>query len=86
MTSAKNIKAHQSPPPPLHDSIRLVKGPLHGQRLRVQRQAKALLYLLTGDGRQATYAGDTATGQLQHQKTFDRPSKRRVRPATKGAA
>ena len=68
---------HQSPPPPIYDRVQLVGGPLSGQRLRVQRQVQALLFLTGTDGRLSTYTGSTASGKLHHQRTVNRQPRRR---------
>lgn len=80
------MSRHVHPQPPPHDLVELRGGPLHGQRINVMRQSKALVFLRAGDDglTSCTYAGDTTSGQLQHQRTFDRQLKRRPRAARSG--
>ena len=70
-------KHHQHPPPPTHGLVRLIGGPHHGQRLSVQRQDQALLFLTGTDGRLSTYTGSTASGERHRQRTVNRQAKRR---------
>ena len=57
-TRPRPHKLHQSPPPQF-DQGEWCVGPLAGQRLKVQMQAEARLYLSTPDRkRQCVYAGN----------------------------
>ena len=73
-------RPHQSPAPPAFDMIVLRGGPLHGRRLNVRRSDSAQLYLRTDDGSLTTvYSGSTTSGELEHQRSYPTPAKRRRR-------
>ena len=77
-TRKRPRKPHQSPPPPAYDTVRLLGGPLAGKVLRLQRSDRAQLYLRTDDGSLTTvYSGSTTSGELEHQRTYPTPTKRR---------
>ena len=66
-------RPHRHPPAPSYDLVRLVKGPLHNRRVRVLRQPDAQIHLRAPDGqRTAVYCGNTQSGELHHQRTYDR--------------
>ena len=73
-------KPHVSPAPPPYDTVRLLGGPLAGKVLRLQRSDRAQVYLRTDDGSLTTvYSGSTTSGELEHQRSYPTPSKRRRR-------
>ena len=60
--------------PPVFDLVRLVRGPLHGQRVKVARGSTLSLPTRPRRGKHdkppcACYAGDSSTGTLEYAGT-----------------
>ena len=71
-------RPHQSPAPPAHDLVTLRGGPLHGRRVNIRRANPAQLHLRSDDNSlTAVYTGSTSSGELEHQRTYPTPTKRR---------